>query len=167
MEVYFQSIMEQLSVVGFWGTDAPLHMDVMVSFLAILPILSGVSIFLAMKQHLMLHQFTQFLLFGITVVAVLFFSYVVYDTKSFEYFIHKSPIDHKLVILALITHGIILLSTLLFWMFALIYALSDRKRRALPGLYSQSHAKAGRRVFMGIFLTALSAIGIYWMLFLA
>jgi len=167
MEVYFQSIMEQLSVVGFWGTDAPLHMDVMVSFLAILPILSGVSIFLAMKQHLMLHQFTQFLLFVITVVAVLFFSYVVYDTKSFEYFIHKSPIDHKLVILALITHGIILLSTLLFWMFALIYALSDRKRRALPGLYSQSHAKAGRRVFMGIFLTALSAIGIYWMLFLA
>jgi hypothetical protein len=167
MEVYFESIVEELSVVGLWGTAAPLHMDIMVSFLAMLPLLSGVSIFFAMRQHLMLHQFTQFLLFFSTVVAVLFFSYVAYDTKSFEYFIHKSPIDHKLVVLALMAHAIILLSTIVLWMFALIYALSDRKRRALPGLYSQSHAKAGRRVFMGICLTALSAIGIYWMLFLA
>ena len=167
MEVYFQSIMEQLSVVGFWGTAAPLHMDVMVSFLAILPLLSGISIFLAMRQHLLLHQFTQFLLFVVTVVAVLFFSYVAYDTNTFEHVTQRSSVDHGLIVLALITHGIILFSTLLLWMFALIYALSDRKRRALPGLYSQSHAKAGKRVFMGIFLTALSAVGLYWMLFLA
>jgi len=167
MEVYFQSIVEPLSVVGFWGNNAPLHIDLVVSFLAILPILSGLSILLAIRQSLKLHQFTQFFLFFLTVVALGFFTYIAYYTKSFERFVQSSSLDHKVIVIVLIIHAIIAISTLLLWMFALIYALSDRKRRALPGLYSQSHAKAGRRVFNGILLTALSAIGIYWMLFLA
>ena len=167
MEDSFQSILEQLSVVGFWGTDAPLHIDIIVSFLVILPILSGLSILLAIRQSLKLHQFTQFLLFFSTVVTLGFFAYIAFYTKSFERFVQSSSIDHTLVGIALIIHAIIAISTLLLWMFALIYALSDKKRRALPGLYSQSHAKAGRRVFNGILLTGLTAIGIYWMLFLA
>jgi uncharacterized membrane protein YozB (DUF420 family) len=167
MEVYFQSILEQLSVVGFWENSAPLHMDIMVSFLAILPILSGLSILMAIRENLAFHQFTQFLLFLLTVVALGFFAYIVYYTKSFELFVQSSSMDHTIVVIALITHAIIAISTVLLWMFALMYALSDKKRRALPGLYSQSHAKAGRRVFNGILLTGLSGIGIYWMLFLA
>jgi len=167
MEVNFQSILEQLSVVGFWGTNAPLHMDVMVSFLAILPILSGISIIFAIKRSFKLHQFTQFLLFFLTVAALGFFSYFAYYTKSFERFAQSSSIDYTLVVVALVTHAIIAIVTLLIWILALMYALSDKKRRALPGLYSQSHIKAGKRVFTGIVLTALSAVGIYWMLFLA
>jgi len=167
MEVNFQSILEQLSVVGFWGTNAPLHMDVMVSFLAILPILSGISIIFAIKRSFKLHQFTQFLLFFLTVAALGFFAYLAYYTNSFELFTKSSSIDYTLVLVALVTHAIIAISTVLLWMLSLMYALSDKKRRALPGLYSQSHTKAGKRVFAGIVLTALSAIGIYWMLFLA
>jgi len=167
MEVNFQSILEQLSVVGFWGTNAPLHMDVMVSFLAILPILSGISIIFAIKRSFKLHQFTQFLLFFLTVAALGFFAYFAYYTKSFELFAQSSSLDYTLVIVALVAHAIIIISTLLLWMLSLMYALSDKKRRALPGLYSQSHTKAGKRVFIGILLIALSAIGIYWMLFLA
>ena len=167
MEVYFQSILEQLSVVGFWGTSAPLHIDVIVSYLAMLPILSGLSILFAIRQSLALHQFTQFLLFFLTLAALGFFAYIAYYTNSFELFVESSSMDHTVVVIALITHAIIAISTVLLWMFALIYALSDKKRRALPGLYSQSHAKAGRRVFNGILLTGLTAIGIYWMLFLA
>jgi len=166
MEVYFQSILEQLSVVGFWKTNAPLHMDIMVSFLAILPILSGISILFATKKNLKLHQLTQFLLFFSMLVALVFFTYLAYSTKSFEIFIKSSSLDHTLVVMALIAHAIIVVSTVLLWMFTLMYALSDRRRRALPGLYSKSHAKAGKWVFNGILLTALSAIGIYWMLFL-
>jgi len=164
MEAYFQFILEQLSMVGFWKTTAPLYMDLIVSFLAMLPILSGISILFAIRQSLKLHQFTQFLLFFLTVIFLGFFAYV---SKSFELFVNGSPIDHTLVVIALVTHAVIVFSTLFFWMLALIYALSDKKRRALPGLYSQSHAKAGKRVFTRIVLTSLSAIGIYWMLFLA
>jgi len=167
MEVNFQSIVEELSVVGFWGTNAPLHMDMMVSFFAILPLLSGISILFATRESLKLHQFTQFLLFYLMIIALGFFSYIAYETKSFELFFHRSLMDHTLLLIALITHAIITISTLLFWLFALTYALSDKKRRALPGFYSQSHAKAGKRVFTGILLTSLSSVGIYWMLFLA
>jgi len=167
MEANFQSILEQLSVVGFWETTAPLHMDVMVSFLAILPILSGISIIFAIRRSFKLHQFTQFFFFFLTVSALGFFAYLAYYTKSFERFTQSSSIDHTLVVIALVTHAIIAISTLSLWMLSLMYALSDKKRRALPGFYSQSHAKAGKRVFKGILLTALSAIGIYWMLFLA
>jgi len=167
MEVNFQSILEQLSVVGFWGTNAPLHIDIIVSFLAILPILSGISIIFAIKRSFNLHQFTQFLLFFLTVSALGFFAYLAYYTNSFELFAKSSSLDYTLVVVALVAHAIIAISTVLLWMLSLIYALSDKKRRALPGLYSQSHTKAGKRVFTGIVLTALSAIGIYWMLFLA
>jgi len=167
MEAYFQFVLEQLSMVGFWKTTATLHMDLMVSFLAMLPILSGISILFAIRQSLKLHQFTQFLLFFLTVVFLGFFAYVTYVSKTFELFVNGSTIDHSLVVIALVTYAVIVLSTLFLWMLALMYALSDKKRRALPGLYSQSHAKAGKRVFNGILLMALSSIGIYWMLFLA
>jgi len=167
MEANFQFVLEQLSMVGFWKTTATLYMDLMVSFLAMLPILSGISILFVLRQSLKLHQFTQFLLFFLTVIFLGFFAYVAYVSKSFVLLMNGSPIDHTLVVIALVTYVVIVLSTLFFWMLALMYALSDKKRRALPGLYSQSHIKAGKRVFNGIVLMSLSSIGIYWMLFLA
>jgi len=167
MEVYFQSILEQLSTVGFWETKAPLYMDLMVSFLAMLPILSGISILFAIRRSLMLHQFTQFLLFFLTIISLGLFIYIAYNSKSFGLLISHSPIDHMLVVIAFITHAVIIITTLVLWILSLIYALSDKKRRALPGLYSKSHAQTGKRIFKAILFIALSSIGIYWMLFLA
>jgi len=167
MEAYFQSILEQALSVGFWGTKAPLYMDFMISFLAILPLLSGISILFAIRRNLILHQFTQFLLFFLTIISLGLFIYIAYHSKKFGLLIGHSPIEHTLVVIAFITHAVLIISTLVLWILSLMYALSDKKRRALPGLYSKSHAQTGKRIFKAILLIALSSIGIYWMLFLA
>ena len=167
MEVSFQAIVEELSVVGFFKTAAPLYVDMMVLLLAILPILSAVSILFAIKRSFKLHQFTQFLLLFLTSISLGTFSYIFYNSKSFELVVQSSSIDYKLVVIALVIYAILATLTVVFWMFSLIYALSDKKRRALPGLYTQSHRRAGKQIFNGLLLMSLGSIGIYWMLFLA
>jgi uncharacterized membrane protein YozB (DUF420 family) len=167
MEEYFKVILEQLAVVHFWETRASLYMDLIVSFLVLLPILIGISIFFAMKKKLKLHQFTQFLLFFLTVISLSFFAYIVHFNKGFEVLVQESSIGTRNAFIVLFGHIIISIITLLLWLFALIYAVSDKKRRALPGIYSQSHAKAGKRLFKGIILTSLSSVTLYWILYVA
>ena len=167
MEEYFKIILEQLALVSFWKTRASLYVDLAVLFLVMLPLLSGVSIFLAIKQKLKLHQFTQLLLFFLTLIALGVFAYIIHYGKGFEVLLQESSIASTQAFIVLVGHIIISVTTLLLWFFALKYALSDRKRRALPGIYSQSHAQSGKRVFKGIVLTAFSSIALYWILYVA
>ena len=167
MEEYFTFILEQLARIGFLGTRASLYMDLIVLFLVMLPILSGISIFFAIRQRLKLHQVTQFLLFFLTLIALGLFTYIVYYNKGFEFLLHESNINTTTAFILLVGQAVISFTTLVLWLFALLYALSDRKRRALPGLYSQSHAKAGKRVFKSILLTSLSSVASYWILYVA
>lgn len=167
MDGYLLFVLDKLMIVGFLETRAPLYIDVIVSFLAMLPILSGISIFFAIRKHLKLHKFTQFLLFFLTVIALVLFAYSVHYIEGFELLLQKSSIGSSVALAVLILHIIMVICTLTLWAFALMYALSDMKRRALPGVYSLSHAKAGKRVFKGIILIAVSSVGIYWMLFMA
>jgi putative membrane protein len=167
MDEYLLFVIDKLEVIGFLETRASLYMDLIVSFLAVLPLLSGLSIVFAIRKHLKLHQVTQFLLFFLTLTALAFFAYVVHYKEGFDFLVKESSLDATTALAILVVHIIISIVTLTLWMFALIYALSDKKRRALPGVYSASHAQAGKRVFKGIVLTALSSVGIYWVLFIA
>lgn len=167
MDEYLLLILDKLVIPGFLETRALLYMDIIVSFLAVLPFLSGISIVFAIKKYLKLHQFTQVLLFFLTLTALTFFAYIVHYKEGFELLLQGSTIDARVAFLVLIIHVIISLCTLTLWFFALLYAISDKKRRALPGVYSRSHAQAGKRVFKSIILTALSSLGIYWILFMA
>jgi uncharacterized membrane protein YozB (DUF420 family) len=167
IEEYFFPLIEYIDKAGFLETRASLGIDVIVTFLALLPILSGVSIFFAIRKKLKLHQFTQFLLFFLTLIALILFAYIIHYKEGFELLLQESNLDSSIAFLALILHVVISIITLTLWMFALMYALSDRKRRALPGVYSESHAQAGKRVFKAIVLTALSSASIYWVLFMS
>jgi len=167
MEEYVLFVQDKLVIAGFLDTRAPLYMDIIVSFLALLPILSGISILFAIRRYLKLHQLTQFLFFFLTLIALALFAYSVHYNSSFELLLEESKLEPLTALVVLIVHIIISIVTLTLWTFALIYALSDRKRRALPGVYSLSHAQAGKRVFKGIVLTALSSLGIYWVLFMS
>jgi putative membrane protein len=167
MDEYLLFTLDKLAMAGFLDTRAPLYMDIIISFLALLPILSGISIFFAIRKQIKLHKFFQFLLFFLSIIALVLFAYTVHYAKGFEGLLEKSSIDSIIALIVLIVHIIISIVTLTLWMFALMYALSDTRRRGLPGVYSESHAQAGKRVFKGIILTALSSVGIYWVLFMA
>jgi len=166
MEEYLLLILNKLAMVGFLETRAVMYTDIIISFLALLPLLSGVSIFFAIQRFLKLHQVTQFLLFFVTLIILLLFAYTVHYKEGFEILLKSSSIDRLIIVILLVIHTIISLVTLYFWFFTLIYAVSDRKRRALPGMYSRTHKEAGKRVFQGIFLIALTSTSIYWVLYM-
>jgi len=167
MEEYLIFVLDKLALAGFLETRASLSMDLIISFLVILPILSGISIFFAIRQKLALHQSTQFLLFFLTLIFLGLFTYIVYYIKGIEFLLQESSVGSTKAFLILVAHAIISLTTLVLWMFALLYALSDRKRRALSGLYSQSHKEAGKGVFKSILLTSLISVISYWVLYVA
>ncbi|CAA6798794.1 MAG: Unknown protein [uncultured Sulfurovum sp.] len=165
LEEYLAFIINQLDSSGFLGTRASLFIDIIVSFLVMLPLLSGISIFLAIRKHLKLHQVTQLLLFLLTLAFLGIFAYIVHYREAFDLLLQESSVDRATILVLLVVHAFIASVTLVFWFFVLIYALSDRRRRALPGLYSESHKKAGKCVFTAIALTASSSVSIYWVLF--
>jgi len=163
----FIVVVDMLTKAGFLETRASLYMDIMVSFLASLPFLIGLSIIFAMKRYHKLHKFTQVLFFILTSSILAFFAYIVHYQEGFDTLLKSSNIDPTHALLFLIVHIVIAISTITLWMFTLLYAIEDKKRRALPGVYSDSHRRAGRRVFLGILFTSLTAVGVYWMLFVA
>jgi putative membrane protein len=167
VEEYFFLLIDYINTAGFLETRASFGIDIIVTFLALLPILSGISIFFAIRKKLKLHQFTQFLLFFLSLISLILFAYNVYYQEGFDLLLEESSINGVMALIILVLHIVISMISLTLWIFALIYALSDKKRMALPGLYSVSHAQAGKRVFKGIVLISLSSIGIYWVLFVA
>jgi len=167
MPEYLTSLIEKLSVSGFLDTRASLYMDIVVSFLVLLPFLVAFSIFLAAKGSLRLHQLTQVTLLLLTTSILGFFAYIVHYYEGLGNLLQQSTISRDQALLLLSTHIIIAAITLLSWTLTLFYASSDRRRRALPGVYSTTHKRAGRNIFLGILLTSISAIVVYWMLFSA
>lgn len=167
MVEYLFSDLEMFLKIGFLETRAPLYMDVLISFLAVLPIFIAISIMFAINKYFKVHKFTQVLLFLLTLLASAFFSYVVHYEKGFDALILQSSIDSRFAFSFLVIHAIIAISTIVLWFFTLRHAIEDRKRKALPGMYSVTHKKAGKRLFLGIFLSSLSAVVLYWILFAA
>jgi uncharacterized membrane protein YozB (DUF420 family) len=163
----FVSLLERFSTLGFLDTKAPLYMDIVVSYLAALPFLIAFSIFLAARRNLKLHQLTQTVLFLLTFSILGLFAYSVHYHFGLNTLLEKTSMPHNQAMLFLFGHIVIAIFTIVSWFLTLVYAISDRKRRALPGVYSRTHKRAGRRVFLAIFLTSTSAVVLYWMFFVA
>ena len=154
-----------LQTTGFFETRALLYMDIIITFLGILPIGIGFSIFMARKKFLKFHQFLQILFFLLTLISLGTFAYIVHYRIGLDVLVKQSSISSVQFYLILLLHVFLSITTMVMWFFTLIYALEDRKRKALPGLYSENHRKSGWRTFLGIFLTSLSSLVFYGVVF--
>jgi len=159
--------MEYMFEAGFLGTRAPLFMDIFVIIVGLLPFLIVLTIWFAVKNMYGLHRLFQTLLFSITIIALIYFKYGIYIAGGFEFYIKGSSIDPAMASYFLIFHIIVASITLIMWFATMKFASGDKKRRALPGLYSNDHKKSGKRLAVGIALTSITSIGVYYMLFIA
>lgn len=148
--------MAYLFDVGFLGTQAIYYIDVIVVYLLFLPILMGFSISLATRRMYGLNRFIQTLLLILTLSSLVIFNYEINGMDSI--------VDKSLSIIIMIE---MFLSSLLsvMWITLLLFSIEDRRRRGLPGLYSASHKKSGRRVFIVMLLTVLSNLYLYWSIY--
>ena len=156
-----------LSQGGFLDTRATFLIDSIVSFLVTLPILIMISIFFAKRNYIKIHQFLQVSLLLMSMSALALFAYSVHYVEGFEFLLQQSSVGAKGAFVLLTVHVTTVVITILIWFLTIVYALNDRKRRALPGVYSEPHGRAGRRVLLGIVMMALTSLSIYWVLYIA
>jgi len=152
---------------GFLGSRTLLYMDCIALYMAFLPIFVGIAVSFVSKGYYKLHQFTQSLLFFITLLSVGLFFYEVYIRQNLDHIFLSSSFSSELLFPLLKLYIVLVILTLILWFTAITFAKSDRKRRALPGLYSSGHKKSGRRVGLAIFLTSILSSVLYWMFFVA
>jgi uncharacterized membrane protein YozB (DUF420 family) len=157
---------DQFLVVGFWETRASLYIDIIVTYLVALPIFVGLSIYAATQELFQLHQVAQFLLFTITTLTLGLFAYYVHFIVGFDALLKQSKVDYIYAFILLVVHIVVAIVTMVLWLFTLSYAVSDYKRCALPGVYSESHKRSGRRVFYAIVSTSVSTALLYWVFFI-
>ena len=175
--VYYQgglSMLEQwilgldiVSQSGFLGTKATFMVDATVSFLVTLPIVIMISIFFAKRDYIKIHQFLQVFLLLATISALAMFAYSVHYIDGFESLIQKSSVSAKEAYIILTLHVTTVVITILIWFLTIVHALNDKKRRALPGVYSEPHRRAGRRVLLGIVMMVITSLSIYVVLYIA
>jgi len=166
----FEQFIYDISILsgdGFLGTRAILSIDLLISFLVSLPVLVTIAILFVSKGYLRTHKFLQILLFLITLLTLVSFGYIVHYEEGLASLIEKSSIGLSQVYLSLTIHILVASIMLIKWFLSITHATSDYNRRALPGLYSKSHARSGRLISLLIFLTTLSSVGVYWTLFVA
>ena len=158
--------MDYMFQQGFLGTRAPFFMDFVMIMVAFLPLLVAIAILFAKKKNYKAHGFVQQLIFVVAVIVVGYFEYGVRKGGGFNGFLEGSSVSHTYAFYVLIFHIIVAVIGFGIWANTLIHARKDNKNATLPGLYSDSHKKAGKRAFLWIVLTSVTGIWVYILLFM-
>jgi len=159
--------MEYLVQSGFLGTDALLYTDVSAIYLILLPVLMGLSISFAMKVRFKSHRLSQTILLLLAIIALASFNYGIRIESTLAGLMAGRSIHPSNASFIVMAHTIFSVLLLVLWISTLLFASADRRRRALPGLYSSSHKTAGRRVFLVALFHAFSMAYCYWMIYIA
>ena len=157
--------MDYMFQPGFLGTRAPFFMDFFVIIVALLPFMVAIAIFFAKKKNYYAHAKTHIFLFTVAIISVAYFEYGVRVGGGYEDFSRASSVSQHYLFYVLIFHIIVAVVGLIIWAHTISSAKDDRKRKALPGLYSVAHKRAGKRTFVGIVLTSITGIWVYILLF--
>ncbi len=157
--------MEYMFVDGFLGTKAPFFMDFVTIIVALLPLLAYFGIWFARKGYYSFHIFYQTVLFLFAIIVVAWFEYGVRAGGGFSSFVLGNPRPHWLLISILVLHIVISTATTIYWAKTLWQAYKNHKRGNLPGGFSLRHIARAKLLLIGIFLTALTGIWVYLLLF--
>jgi putative membrane protein len=149
---------------GFLGTTAPFYMDVVTIYFAILPLLLGIGVRFALKQHYQLHFQWQLITFVLTLGMVVVFEIGVRISGGFSAFMSQSNADYNMMLGLMVIHVLVALVSVVLWS-ALIYGAIKRYRIEKEAL-GVSHKKVGYWVFAGMSLTSIMGVMIYWFLFI-
>jgi len=158
--------MDYMFKVGFLGTRAPFFMDFVMIIVALLPILVAVAIYFAKRKNYRLHALVHQILFFVAIVVVGYFEYGVRAGGGYKTFVEGSSVSHQYAFYVLIFHIIVAVIGFGIWLSTLIGAKKYARRKALPGIQSASHKRAGKRAFIWIVLTAVTGIWVYILLFM-
>lgn len=158
--------MDYMFADGFLGTKAPFFMDFVTIIVALLPLLVFGAIWLARGGHYKVHALLQSLIYIVSVIVVGYFEYGVRVGGGFAHFATQSGISSSYLVTILVLHITVATLTFIAWSYVVFKAISDFKSAKLPGAGSSiTHKLWGKRVYIGIVLTAVTGILVYLLLF--
>jgi len=141
---------------GFLGTNAPMYMDVITLYFGILPLLMGTAIYMAVKKRYELHKKMNLAIYAITLLVVVFFEVGVRLSGGFAYFIQDSNAQYAFLFTFLLFHILVA--------FVSVVAYSLLIYKTVTKL--QNHRKFGILVYLGMTVTSITGVMIYYFLFL-
>jgi len=151
---------------GFFGTKAPMFMDIVTLIVVLLPLLVYGSIYLAIKKQLKWHKITQVSLFVITILVVLFFEYGVRVDGGIKKYITYTELSDSFVMGFLMIHIAIATGAMGIWGRLIYLSFKAEKVGDLPGRFSETHRRLTKVTNIAIILTSLTGFGVYYILFI-
>lgn len=142
---------------GFLGTRAPFFMDFVTLIVAFLPFLVAAAISFARNKHYKIHAYFQVFIFAFSVIVLFYFEYGVRVGGGFDSFMKGSHVSHDYALFVLIFHIFISLITLIIWAITIFMA----KKLLQLG----KHRRVGLFTFVGVVLTSLTGIWVYFLMF--
>lgn len=150
-------MLEFMNLPGFFGTRAPLFMDVVSLIVAFLPLIMLAVIALARQKKYKLHALLQGILYVVSVVVLTFFEIGVRFVGGFKSFMEGSSVGHDYAFIVLIFHIMVSVITLIIWTTTLFMANKQ--------LQLGKHKRAGWLTFVGVTMTMLTGMWVYFILF--
>ena len=149
---------------GFLNTSAPLYMDVVTLYFAILPFLMVSGIAAAIKKRFELHYRIQLATFLFTLVMVVVFEIGVRFSGGFSAFMENARINETFMFGFLLVHILIALASVVAWSILIYSGVKEYKLKAQP--FVKSHKKLGMWVYGGMSITSFMGVMIYYFLFM-
>jgi len=146
---------------GFFGTNAPMYMDIITLYFTLLPFLMGSAIYMAIKKRYKLHKRMQTAIYIATLLIVALFEVGVRFSGGFDFFMKHSSADYTYMIIFLIVHIIIAIVSVVLYSVLIYNALKESN----IGVEYLSHKKLGIIVYAGMSVTSIMGALIYYYLF--
>ena len=142
---------------GFLGTRAPFFMDLVTLIVSLLPFLVVATISFARNRHYKTHAYLQIFIFAFSVIVLSYFEYGVRAGGGFDAFMKDSRVSYDYAFIVLVFHIIISIITIIFWGTTIF--------RSKKLLQLGKHRKMGLITFVGVLLTSLTGIWVYFLMF--
>lgn len=152
--------MDFFNQAGFFGTRAPLFMDIVSLIVLFLPFLLYGIIYLAKIGKYELHASLQKALFVISLLVLGFFEVGVRMVGGFAAFMQESGVEHTYATVVMVFHIFISVSTIIIWITTLF-----RAKKLLQTNNAKKHKKFGYLTFFGVIMVVLTGAWVYMLLF--
>jgi len=153
------------SELGFFGTRAPMYLDVVGVYFMLLPLLMFISIRFAIKGEIKKHINSQLAIFVGTLIMVVVFEVGMRLAGGYTEYIKDSTVSHSYFITFLIIHIIVAILTVNLWSYQIISSMKMYKNGELKGNNALRHKKLAKILLVGLFITLVQGTSIYYFLF--
>ena len=151
--------------LGFFGTSAPMYLDVMTLYFAILPFLLAYSIRFAIKKEYVKHYRSQMLIFITSLILVAIFEVGVRFSDGFIEFSKNSNLSFPFLTIFLAVHIFIALLSMLLWIVFIVLSYRQYKSGNDMIVFAKKHSVVAKILFIGLSVTSVTGVLIYIFLF--